>query len=73
MSPATTAFWVIEHTFDVEWLCSALHAATTSLGPSVQPHRQPVIAYAFDAEPQRIVLSRIVRASTPGRLCGVGS
>ena len=28
--PATTAFCVIEHTFDVEWLCSALQAATTA-------------------------------------------
>ena len=42
--PACTARWVIEQTFDVEWLCSAFEAATTSFGASVQPQRQPVIA-----------------------------
>jgi hypothetical protein len=52
VSAATTAFCVIEHTLEVEWLCSALQALTTGAGPTVQPQRQPVIAYAFDADPQ---------------------
>jgi hypothetical protein len=55
VNPATTAFCVIEHTFDVEWLWSALHADTTAAGPTVQPQRHPVIAYAFDADPHKIV------------------
>ena len=44
VSAATTAFCVIEQTFDVEWLWSALQAATTAAGPIAQPQRQPVIA-----------------------------
>ncbi len=45
----------------------------TGAGPSCQPQRQPVIAYAFDAEPQRTVRSRQVSARIAGRLCGTGS
>jgi hypothetical protein len=44
VSAATTAFCVIEQTFDVEWLCSALAACTTGFGPTSQPQRQPVMA-----------------------------
>ncbi len=44
VSAAMTAFCVIEQTFDVEWLCSALQAAITAAGPIAQPQRQPVIA-----------------------------
>jgi len=40
---ATTAFCVIEQTFDVWWLCRAPQAEITSFGPTVQPQRQPVI------------------------------
>ena len=67
------AFCVIEQTFDVEWLCSAFEAATTSFGASVQPQRQPVIAYAFDAEPHSTERSRSRDESTRTRLCGTGS
>jgi hypothetical protein len=35
---------VIEQTFEVEWLCSALQAPTSAAGPSAQPQRHPVIA-----------------------------
>src|SRR3954467_13069304 len=72
-SPASTAFCVIEQTFEVEWLCSAFSAATTSFGASVQPQRHPVIAYALDADPQITVRSRILEVSTFVRLCGTGS
>ena len=64
---------VIELTFDVEWLWIAFSAATTAAGPSVQPQRHPVIAYAFDADPQITARSRQCLPSTAGRLCGTGS
>ena len=44
LSAAVTAFCVIEQTFDVEWLWSALQAPTSAAGPTAQPQRQPVIA-----------------------------
>ena len=43
-SAASTAFCVIEQTFDVEWLWIALHALTSGAGPTAQPQRHPVIA-----------------------------
>ena len=58
VSAASAAFCVIDETFDVEWLWSAFAAATTARGPSAQPQRQPVIAYAFDADPPDTVRSR---------------
>src|SRR5579864_883144 len=73
VSAATAAFCVMEVTFDVEWLCSALEAAMTAAGPICQPHRQPVMAYAFDDDPHKTVRSRQVPARMPGRLCGTGS
>src|SRR5262245_26043939 len=73
VSAATTAFCVIDETFDVAWLWSAFCAAMTAAGPSDQPHRQPVIAYALDAEPQITARSRQCRSRMPGKLCGVGS
>ena len=72
-SASTTAFCVIELTFDVVWLWIALHCAIIFAGPIVQPHRHPVIAYAFDAEPHSTVWSRALSASTFGRLCGTAS
>ena len=63
----------LEHALLVEWLWMALQAATTSFDASSQPHRQPVMAYALDAEPVRMVRSRIRSTSTLGRLCGTGS
>src|SRR3954466_2642553 len=72
-SASTTAFCVIELTFDVAWLWSALHAAIIFAGPIVQPQRQPVIAYAFDAEPQTTAASGQSSARILGRLCGTGS
>ena len=60
-------------TFDVEWLWIASDAAITAAGPIAQPQRQPVIAYAFDADPQ---MHRQIAARAPparaGRLCGTG-
>ena len=44
VSAARAARCVIEHTFEVEWLWMALHAAMTAVGATVQPQRQPVIA-----------------------------
>src|SRR5436190_5995250 len=73
LSASTTAFCVIELTFDVAWLCSALQAATIFAGPIVQPQRQPVIAYAFDADPQITAFSGQSSARIFGRLCGTGS
>src|SRR3954462_11999398 len=67
-SAASTAFCVIEQTFDVEWLWMALHALTSGAGPTAQPHRQPVIAYTFEADPHSTERSRLWRASTPIRL-----
>ncbi len=72
-SASTTAFCVIELTLDVEWLWSALQAATIFTGPIVQPQRQPVIAYAFDADPQMTAVSGHSSARIFGRLCGTGS
>ena len=59
-------------TFEVEWLWSALQAAIILTGPIVQPQRQPVIAYAFDADPHSTVSSHFF-TSTTGRLCGTAS
>src|SRR5262245_6912151 len=73
VSAARAAFCVIDAMFDVECPCTVLHAVVTTVGAIVQPQRQPVIAYAFDAEPARIVRSRIRSNSTRGRLCGSGS
>ena len=72
-SAARAAFCVIEQTFDVEWLCSALHALTSAAGASAHPHRHPVIAYAFEDEPQRTEWSRMRSTRIRGRLCGVSS
>ena len=71
LSAATAAFCVIDETFEVEWLWSALQALISGAGASAQPQRQPVIAYAFDADPHTTARSRIRPARTPGRLCGV--
>src|ERR1043166_1726042 len=73
VSASTTAFCVIEVTLDVAWLWIALHAAIILAGPIVRPQRQPVIAYAFDAEPQMTALSGQTSARILGRLCGTGS
>src|SRR5688572_31603187 len=64
------AFCEIDATFDVECPCRVSAAVTTSLGPRIQPQRQPVIEYAFDAEPHRMVRSRMRSVSTFTRLCG---
>ena len=72
-APATTAFCVIEQTFDVEWLCSALQAATTAAGaerPAAPPAGHRVGLRRRPAQHGAIAQSR---ASTPGRLCGAGS
>src|SRR5262252_1428706 len=69
LSASTTAFCVIELTFEVAWLWIALHAATIFAGPIVQPQRQPVIAYAFDADPQMTPVSGQSSARIFGRLC----
>ena len=53
------------------WVVPA--AAITADGPIAQPHRHPVIAYAFDEEPHSTVRSRHFDASTRGRLCGTSS
>ena len=47
-----------------------LKAEVSSFGAIVQPQRQPVIAYDFDAEPARTVRSRCRSNSTFTRLCG---
>src|SRR4051812_40235815 len=73
VNASTTAFCVIELTLDVVWLCSALHAAIIFAGPIVQPQRQPVIAYAFDADPQMANVSGHSSARIFGRLCGTAS
>src|SRR3954471_10913060 len=72
-SASTTAFCVIELTLDVAWLWIALQAATILTGPIVHPQRQPVIAYAFDADPQMTACSGQSSAMIAGRLCGTGS
>src|SRR3954447_5517894 len=73
VSAARAAFCEMDETFEVEWLCRALHAAITGAGPSAQPHRQPVIAYDFDAELVMIVWWRMRSVRMPTRLCGTGS
>src|SRR5215475_634093 len=73
VSASTTAFCVIELTFDVAWLWIALQAAIIFAGPIVQPQRQPVIAYAFDADPQITPVSGHSSATIFGRLCGTRS
>src|SRR5271155_5403184 len=50
-SAATAAFCTIDVGFEVDWLCSFCTAPTTGAGPSVNPSRQPVIAYVFDSDP----------------------
>ena len=72
-SAASTAFCVIEQTFDVEWLWMALQALTSGAGPTAHPQRQPVIAYTFEADPQSTECSRLFRTTAPIRLCGTGS
>src|SRR5215471_14477486 len=72
-SASTTAFCVIELTFDVAWLCIALHAAMNFAGPIAQPQRQPVIAYALEADPQSTPVSGHNSATTFGRLCATRS
>src|SRR5215471_8393583 len=67
-SASTTAFCVIELTFDVAWLWIALHAAIIFAGPMVQPQRQPVIAYAFEADPQITPVSAHNSARILGKL-----
>ena len=68
VSAATTAFCVIEQTFDVEWLCSALHAATTCAGaerPAAAPAGHRVGLRRRSAEHRAIA-----HASGPARRAG---
>src|SRR5688572_28433777 len=73
VSAESAAFCVIDEMFDVAWLRIVLQAPIRSGGPIVQPQRHPVIAYDFDADPQRMARSRIRSNSTLARLCGTGS
>ena len=73
MIASKAATWAMLLGFDVEWLWSALQALTRGAGASAQPQRQPVIAYAFDAEPHSTVRSRCSSNSTFGRLCAACS
>src|ERR1044071_9480720 len=52
------AFCVIEHAFEVEWLCTLSIASIHSFGPSPNPSLHPVIACDFENEPQIITRER---------------
>src|SRR5689334_21508942 len=73
LSATIAARCAMVDTFEVEWLWIAPIAAITFAGPSAQPQRQLVIAYAFDAEPHKTARSRQVRFSTPATLWGAAS
>src|SRR4051812_49131463 len=68
-SAANAAFCVIDMIFEVDCPCTVLISVVSSFGATVQPQRQPVIAYALDADPASIVRARLRSNSTFGRLC----
>ena len=70
---ATAAFCVTDVMFDVVWPSIVLKTRVSSFGAMVQPHRQPVIEYALEAEHARTVRSRWRSKSAFGRLCGTSS
>src|SRR3954470_2651442 len=68
VNAASTAFCVTDVMFDVVCPSIRFNGEVSSFGAIVQPQRQPVIAYAFDADPHSTVRSRFVSYSAFGRL-----